>query len=443
MSQVPTRTDAMLVPLGTQLPDDFADYIGNGPNALPADTFYNAMIAIKKLGIDCSYNIFRNEYLVGGGMMRDEIGEISDDRVLALRELVRQNFQFEPSTRNMDDAVKRSCTMRSFHPIKDYFASLPQWDGIERASRLLPDYFNAPDTPFNRAVSRIVMMASVRRILQPGCKFDYMTVLQSPEGFNKSSAIAALYGADYFTDQSTIGLRAKEVEEALRGMWANESPELAGITKQDWNNLKANLSRQNDRGRRAYGRNPVSAPRTAIQWGTTNDYAYLRAASGENRRFFSVDVLSNIDVAKIIRDRDDIWSEAVELEATGASIALPEEFWGDARAEREKRTELDPWEDILRDVATRAAHSARNCAKHGDPLPYSVTDFRDEERIASSYLLSEIIGINAKDQTAQHGKRVGTLMRKLGWEGPKKIRMSDGSECKGYARSAQWLADLM
>ena len=445
MSQSPARSNAnaLLVPLGTQLPNDFADFIGSGPAARPADTLFNALIAIKKLGLECSHNVFRNEYRIGGTMLTiTEIGEVSDNAVIALRQLVRQNFFFEPSARNMQDAVMRSCTMRSFHPIKDYFATLPRWDGIDRASRLLPDYFNTPDTPLNRAISRIVTMASVRRIKVPGTKFDYMTVLQSPEGFNKSSAIEALYGEENFTDQTVIGLHAKDVEEALRGMWAQENPELQGVNKADWNKLKAMLSRRNDRIRRVFDRNPLNNPRTVIQWGTSNDDAYLRALSGENRRFFSVDVLSHIDVAKIIRDRDEIWSEAIELETTGESVALPEEFWIDARAERDKRTEIDPWEEILRDVSTIGAQDARTYAKRGDALPFAIKD--DEERIASSYLLSAIISIPSKDQQPHHGKRVGEAMRKLGWSGPKPIRIGQNAgHVKGYTRPAQWLLDLL
>ncbi len=70
---------------------------------------------------------------------------------------------------------------------------------------MLIDYFGAPDTPFIRAVSRIVMVASVRRIMEPGAKFDYMTVLESIEGLNKSSGLAALYGLEWFTDQKFLG----------------------------------------------------------------------------------------------------------------------------------------------------------------------------------------------------------------------------------------------
>jgi hypothetical protein len=437
MPQSPARLP--LVPL--DLPTEFRDFAGKDKDAPPADTLHSSLVALRKLGIDCRYNIFRDEYLIGGDALAlNDVGELSDNAVLALRHIVGENFGFEPSGRMMQDAVQRACTMRSFHPIKDYLAGLPRWDGFPRVDTLLPDYFNAPDTPFNRAVSRIVMMASVRRIKTPGTKFDYMTVLQSEEGYNKSSAISALYGADNFTDQSTIGLNAKEVEETLRGRWAQESPELSGIGKADWNRLKASLSRGNDRVRRAYGRNPINALRTAMQWGTTNDDAYLRALSGMNRRFFSIDVLKLIDVAKIISDRDDIWAEAVELEATGESVMLPEKFWADARAERDKRTELDPWEDTLADVSERGAREARAAEREGRRSPcFEVTD-DGEERISSGYLF-DVIGFGEKERNTMHGARIARVMKKQGWAGPAPLRVG-GKTVKGYTRRAAW-ADLL
>jgi Virulence-associated protein E len=430
-----------LVPLDNALPDDFADMVGNGPSARPADTLFNSIIALKKLELDCSYNIFRNEYLVSGRLLSvNDVGELSDLTCIALRQLIRVNFMFEPSKANIQDAVQRFCAMRTFHPIKDYLNSVPRWDGIPRVDTLLPEYFNAPDTPFNRAVSRIVMMASVRRILKPGTKFDYMTVLQSPEGFNKSSAIAALYGADYFTDQSTIGLNARDTEEVLRGHWAQENAELSGIGKVEWGKLKANLSRTNDRTRRVYERNPINAQRTCIQWATSNDDAYLRALTGENRRFFSVDVLKSIDLAKIISDRDDLWAEAVELEATGESVMLAEAFWADARVEREKRTEHDPWEGALRNVSKRGAHEARTgAAKTGQRSPCYEVSADNEERISNGFLF-HVLGFEEKEQTPALGTRVAGVMKKLGWEYRNSIRIG-GETTRGYKRAL--FADLM
>ena len=422
----------------TSLPSDFVDYAGRGKDAPPADTLRSSLIALEKLGLDCSFDVFRNRALIGGAFLKEvnpasddsERPEVSDPIVLGLRELIAANFGFEPSARMMQDAVMRACHKRSFHPIKDYFAGLT-WDGLPRVEFLLRDYFNAPPTPFNRAVSRCVMMASVRRIKVPGTKFDYMTVLQSEEGYDKSSAIKALYGEDNFTDATTIGLSRRDTEEVLRGMWAQESPELQGISKTDWNKFKAQISTQNDRSRRVFDRNPIDAKRTAIQWGTANDDTYLRALSGMNRRFFSVDVLKSCDVTKIIADRDQLWAEAVEMEAAGESVMLPEKFWADANAERLKRTEDDPWEDILSKVGKV------NAGVTPEPSDYEVIRdemLGDEERVSSSYLF-DLLGFAAgHTRLPHHGSHIARVMKKLGWTYRRgNVRIGPAS-CKGYTR---------
>jgi predicted P-loop ATPase len=42
-----------------------------------------------------------------------------------------------------------------------------------------------------------------------------------------------------------------------------------------------------------------------VLWGTTNDAEYLRALSGDNRRFLPVSV-GRIDLAALISDRDQL-----------------------------------------------------------------------------------------------------------------------------------------
>jgi predicted P-loop ATPase len=430
----PSRALVPIKPID-RLPTDFVDFMGSGASARPKDTMMNALIALDKLGLDCRYNIFKNEFLISGKVLASDVGELSDLSCLALRQAVRENFLFEPSKNNMQDAATRFCTMRTFHPIKDYLAAL-EWDGLPRIEFLLEDYFNAKPTPFNRAVSRIVLMASVRRIDKPGTKFDYMTVLRSAEGFNKSSAIETLYGGpEYFTDQSIIGLNTRDTEEALRGKWANEAPELSGISKADWNKLKASLSRTHDRTRRVFDRNLTGGARTSIPWGTTNDDQYLRALSGMNRRFFSVDVQAMIDLDKLRADRDQIWAEAVVMEARGEAISLPSEFWDDANAERILRTEADPWEDILCDVADAGAEDIRATAKRGKSSQhYEETD--DEERVSSRFVL-DMLGIRPDTVQPQHASRVARVMKSQGWAGPSVMKIG-GKPVRGYKRAAIW-----
>jgi predicted P-loop ATPase len=58
-------------------------------------------------------------------------------------------------------------------------SSLPRLDGW------LTRYCGAADTPLNRAFGRKTLLAAVRRVREPGCKFDFMLVLEGPQGQGK------------------------------------------------------------------------------------------------------------------------------------------------------------------------------------------------------------------------------------------------------------------
>lgn len=46
--------------------------------------------------------------------------------------------------------VQKVSDDRSYHPIKEYFESLPEWDGVVRAERVLIDYLGAADNDCGR-----------------------------------------------------------------------------------------------------------------------------------------------------------------------------------------------------------------------------------------------------------------------------------------------------
>lgn len=81
------------------------------------------------------------------------------------------------SQRNYSIAVAKAVDDRSYHPIRDFFRGLPEWDGVERAETALVDYLGAEDTPYVRAVTRKLLCAAYVRVHHPGAKFDNMVVL--------------------------------------------------------------------------------------------------------------------------------------------------------------------------------------------------------------------------------------------------------------------------
>lgn len=136
---------------------------------------------------------------------------------------------------------------KSVHPVRDYLNGLA-WDGTERIDRWLLTYGKAKDTEYIRTVGAIVLMAAVRRIRQPGCKYDEMLVLESRvQGLNKSTALRALCPIDdWFSDDLPLNVDSKQVIERTLGKWIIEASDLAGKRKAEIEQLKSMLSRQVD-----------------------------------------------------------------------------------------------------------------------------------------------------------------------------------------------------
>jgi predicted P-loop ATPase len=275
----------------------------------------------------------------------------------------------------------------------------------------------AENTELNRTIGQLVLVAAVRRVRKPGSKFDQIVVLEGVEGTNKSTAIEILAGKDNFSDQTIIGLSDERVQERLAGKWLYEIADLAGMRKADVDLVKAFASRVNDRARGAYKHFATEAARRCVFFATTNEPTYLKSQTGD-RRFWPIRV-NRIDIDALRRDRDQLWAEAAQLEAQGVSIVLPEHLWSVARTEQAKRQEQDPWDDILTDVKGEV-HPATD--REGS-----------EERIATTTLLRACLGLEPDRVTDRDSKRLGYCIRRLGWDGPKMMRIG-GKLVKGYRR---------
>src|SRR5262249_49527725 len=105
-----------------------------------------------------------------------------------------------------------------------------KWDGTSRLDTWLIKYLSAADTRLNRAIGRKVLIAGVRRVRQPGVKFDEIAILEGPQGTGKSSAIRILAGP-YFSDAEILPAAGKERQELVTGVWHRETPELGVLKK--------------------------------------------------------------------------------------------------------------------------------------------------------------------------------------------------------------------
>ena len=232
----------------------------------PARSYRNARVAIQALGIICKYDEFHDRMLVGGHQIGQWAGELSDAVTVVLRQVIIENFGFDPGKDHVADAATALCLENRLDPLLDYLDGL-KWDGVPRLDRWLTTYLGVEDTNLHRAVGRATLTAAVRRIRQPGCKFDHILTLEGPEGKGKSTAIAVLAGVENFSDQTILSQSDKEQQELLRGIWLYEIADLAGLRRAEVEKVKAFASRTHDRARPAYGRRRVDADHKQVVLG--------------------------------------------------------------------------------------------------------------------------------------------------------------------------------
>ncbi|MFP5522320.1 virulence-associated E family protein [Peptococcus simiae] len=266
----------------------------------------------------------------------------------------------------------------AYHPVREYFEGLPEWDGVGRIEPLLPDYLGADDTLYTRTVTKTHLVAAIARIFKPGIKYDTMITLSGAQGLGKSTLIKILGGAWYSNSLDTM--HGKDAYEALQGAWLIEIDELSAFKKAEKERIKGFLSKTEDIFRPAYGHYSVRFPRQCIFWGTTNDKFFLRDQTGD-RRTWPVACGELMPIKSVFTeleaDRDQIWAEAYAAYKEGWPLTLPYDVEVLAKARQAAFSEEDPELDIIAKFLDRQIPENWRDLSMGDRLSWldGNTDF--------------------------------------------------------------------
>ena len=235
----------------------------------------------------------------------------------------------------LKDAVVEIALNNKVHPVRQFLENIV-WDGQERLDRIFVKYLNAADTEYVRAVTRCTLVAAVKRIFEPGCKFDEMLILAGPQAVGKTLLVQKL--ACGWFGKCSKDIENKDTLAALEGRWIIEMDEMRAKRKSDNNAMKSFLSTQSDIYRPAFGHYVKEFPRQCIFIGTTNDDDFLQDPTGDRRSWpiackgTKTDLVSGLTRKEI----EQIWGEAYFMYVMGESIKPSAAVLKTAEDERDK-----------------------------------------------------------------------------------------------------------
>lgn len=242
------------------------------------------------------------------------------------------------------DAIIKVSKENMIDSAVDYLNSL-KWDGEKRLDSWLSKTYNVENNSVNISIGSNWMKGLVKRIVHPGCKFDYVLVLEGNQGTKKSTSLGVIGGAWHC--ETTMSMDNKDFFMQFQGKAIIEFSEGETLSRTDVKKMKAIITTQSDKYRPAYGRTSIDFPRRCVFAMTTNQTEYLKDETG-NRRWLPVACNGVADIEWLKENRDQLFAEAyhrviVDKETT---YEFPEEEIMKAQASRQIH---DPNEEIVVD----------------------------------------------------------------------------------------------
>lgn len=344
--------------------DKIAQTIKNAEEAIMYDPDLYGRLRFNELSY--SPNVYGNLPWCAGSGWRDWTN--ADDS--NLRSYIEAKYGLKNKDKIMD-ALNNVIHRQTINPVKEMLETAHNaWDGNKHVENLLTRFVGAEKTPYNVEVMHRYMLGAVKRIYQPGCKFDYMLILVGKQGSYKSSFLKFLAVNDEWFADNFNTLDGDKAFEKLRGMWIVEMSELQATKRaKDVESIKAFITSSVDTYRTPYERRTEQRPRRCVLAGTSNPVDFLTDKTG-NRRFLPV----TCSVLPIQNPYDDLegtrmefiqaWGEIMdEYTRSGGkvSVVLPKEYEEAAIDAQMAYLEDDPDVGVIQDWLDRSDYD-RVCA---------------------------------------------------------------------------------
>lgn len=388
----------------------------SGPKSPPTNSFFNIKLILNNM-VDIHPFLGRNEFTAEDiwlsdtpwGCIRGKT--VTDSDSILIKDWLVQNFRVECSTNKIDEVLIKLSLQNSFHPVRAFLDGL-RWDGTPRLYNWLDDYLGAEGPErYLQLVGSKTLIAMVKRIYEPGCKFDNVLILEGAQGVGKSTTARIL--ADPWFSDSDLNIGDKDAIVSMQGIWVYELGELSAMSRADTNHLKHFLSRSIDKIRPPFGKRLVSFPRQCVFIGTTNNDEYLKDKTG-NRRYWPVKV-NQVDMARLEEDRDQLLAEAVEEYMLG----------------------VDTWVKNRADL--KLIEAEQGLRVESDDITSELAEFMNDSEalnLGDEFRLNDLLKVFPGAVGIKNDRllqlRMGNALRELGYE--KKNKMISGVQSKVWIK---------
>lgn len=330
----------------------------------------------------------------------DEWTPFGDPEMVLMRERLQREFNFRPvGGELMRDAVigVSNGGLTVVDTMVEYVhKKLPAWDGVPRVESFLSKYCGCVDDEYAAALGRYIFAALAGRALSPdGVKADIVPIFVGKQGTYKSTLIAALALKPGTNRELSFNKNEDDIKRFIRGSSVVEIPELSGMSKKDAADIKFFISLTEDSWIPKYWETMKTVKRRCVFFASTNEHQILTDPTG-SRRFAPIET-GAIDIDTIRPLIPQLWAEGREIFLEEGIKHRRVEVLAAARA---SAFELrDPW---IEEISVYLNDRLTVAEEQRPPL-------------TTRTLLECALGVPAGKAKVMDSRRVGNLMRSLGY----------------------------
>lgn len=226
------------------------------------------------------------------------------------------------ATGNIDTFLVSVAHKNAYHPVRDWFDTLPEWDGNDRINTILNDvleieYYEGIEQLPNILVTKW-LVSCVAAVYEKSYRGRGVLTFQGEQEIGKTSFFRSIIPKDHFNtwfkDAIQVDTKDKDSVKKAISHWIVELGEIEGMFKKEISALKAFITSDEDLLRLPYERKVEKYPRRTIMCATVNDPNFLNDPTGSSRFWVmatkSIKYVHDIDVGQL-------WAQAIKLYRDG------------------------------------------------------------------------------------------------------------------------------